>query len=368
MCGGQKRTRSWDVDVSLDELIEWDVLEQFMHDTHRDPSALAQQGLLHSLGCSASRGAGGLGDTGHSLPGPCAYSGAQPCDGDAFFAMAMCGGSTGSSVAQQHAAGPLRHEVPGGLNAASLAHTFYASSQHYVPVFSGQVRSQPLPMERSVSWGAELLPFVMGDDQSGAHAHTLMDTAALREDSLPPHADGRVVVVVGGGGGRGGRLHKQRFVWTADLHRRFEAAVNQLGIGQAKPQAISLLMACEGQGAPTRQNIKSHLQKYRLLMQKRKNTDCGAVADEATTTNGGAYTSEACNPHCDFNQHFARQEMNLKVQMELQTKLHRQLLVQRQVAPLPSPAHRRRGERGCVWGGRPTCSPLLTACSTLPSA
>ena len=34
-------------------------------------------------------------------------------------------------------------------------------------------------------------------------------------------------------------------------YRRFEAAVNTLGIDQAKPQAISQLMNCEGEGAPT---------------------------------------------------------------------------------------------------------------------
>ena len=63
---------------------------------------------------------------------------------------------------------------------------------------------------------------------------------------------------------------KQRFVWTPDLHCRFEAAVHKLGVAHAKPQAIRRLMGCDGEeNAPTRQNIKSHLQKYRLMMQKR---------------------------------------------------------------------------------------------------
>merc|ERR1719311_1376980 len=75
--------------------------------------------------------------------------------------------------------------------------------------------------------------------------------------------------------------NKQRFVWTAELHHRFEAAVNTLGIDHAKPQAISQLMNCEGEGAPTRQNIKSHLQKYRLLMQKR-------ARQQQATSQGGA--------------------------------------------------------------------------------
>ena len=62
---------------------------------------------------------------------------------------------------------------------------------------------------------------------------------------------------------------KTRFVWSAELHARFEEAVAKLGIDRAKPQAISLLMGVEGDNAPTRQNIKSHLQKYRLLVKKR---------------------------------------------------------------------------------------------------
>ena len=59
---------------------------------------------------------------------------------------------------------------------------------------------------------------------------------------------------------------KQRFVWSPDLHHRFEVAVAELGIDQAKPQAIAQLMDVHGENAPTRQNIKSHLQKYRLHM------------------------------------------------------------------------------------------------------
>ena len=63
---------------------------------------------------------------------------------------------------------------------------------------------------------------------------------------------------------------KQRFVWSPELHQRFEAAVAELGLDAAKPQAIAQLMDLHGENAPTRQNIKSHLQKYRLHMQKRR--------------------------------------------------------------------------------------------------
>ena len=33
-------------------------------------------------------------------------------------------------------------------------------------------------------------------------------------------------------------MQKRRFVWTADLHSRFEAAVNALGLDNAKPKSI----------------------------------------------------------------------------------------------------------------------------------
>ena len=68
-----------------------------------------------------------------------------------------------------------------------------------------------------------------------------------------------------------GQEKKARFVWTPDLHHRFETAVHRLGVAQAKPQAIRQLMGCDTEDEPpTRQNIKSHLQKYRLLVQKQQ--------------------------------------------------------------------------------------------------
>ena len=61
---------------------------------------------------------------------------------------------------------------------------------------------------------------------------------------------------------------KHRYVWPPDVHRRFEHAVAQLGLKNAKPQAILDLMNMHGDNAPTRQHIKSHLQKYRIHLVK----------------------------------------------------------------------------------------------------
>jgi len=227
-------------------------------------------------------------------------------------------------------------------NAATLAQSLYAGWQQGPATMPLQL--QALPMERGVSWGAELLPFITEEAAS-----SLMDPSALDSPTRaepPLMSAGMDIIASGGSGGEDGcgsrSMHKQRFVWTGELHRRFEAAVNTLGIDAAKPQAISQLMNCEGEGAPTRQNIKSHLQKYRLLMQKRSRQGGGSGGASSSITDNprdasplgcfGTVDSERrTDVQTELEQHIANQEMNLKRQMELQTKLHRHMLVQRQL-------------------------------------
>ncbi|XP_074287072.1 two-component response regulator ORR24-like isoform X2 [Silene latifolia] len=58
---------------------------------------------------------------------------------------------------------------------------------------------------------------------------------------------------------------KPRVVWSVDLHRKFVAAVNQLGLDKAVPKKILELMNVE---KLTRENVASHLQKYRLYLKR----------------------------------------------------------------------------------------------------
>ncbi|XWS72602.1 hypothetical protein CRYUN_Cryun02cG0054100 [Craigia yunnanensis] len=58
---------------------------------------------------------------------------------------------------------------------------------------------------------------------------------------------------------------KPRVVWSVELHRKFVAAVNQLGLDKAVPKKILDIMNV---GGLTRENVASHLQKYRLYLKR----------------------------------------------------------------------------------------------------
>lgn len=58
---------------------------------------------------------------------------------------------------------------------------------------------------------------------------------------------------------------KPRVVWSVDLHQKFVSAVNTLGIDKAVPKRILELM---DQKNLTRENVASHLQKYRLYLKR----------------------------------------------------------------------------------------------------
>ncbi|XP_022869364.1 two-component response regulator ARR2-like isoform X2 [Olea europaea var. sylvestris] len=60
-------------------------------------------------------------------------------------------------------------------------------------------------------------------------------------------------------------LKKPRVVWSVELHQQFVNAVNQLDIDKAVPKKILELMNVPGL---TRENVASHLQKYRLYLRR----------------------------------------------------------------------------------------------------
>ncbi|XP_015892852.3 two-component response regulator ARR18 isoform X2 [Ziziphus jujuba] len=67
-------------------------------------------------------------------------------------------------------------------------------------------------------------------------------------------------------------------VWSVELHRKFVAAVNQLGLETAVPMKIIALMNVKGL---TSENVASHLQQYRSYLKRLNNMQaqyCGKAA------------------------------------------------------------------------------------------
>ncbi|XP_022572467.2 two-component response regulator ARR2 isoform X1 [Brassica napus] len=60
-------------------------------------------------------------------------------------------------------------------------------------------------------------------------------------------------------------LKKPRVVWSVELHQQFVAAVNHLGVDKAVPKKILEMMNVQGL---TRENVASHLQKYRIYLKR----------------------------------------------------------------------------------------------------
>ncbi|XP_073132710.1 two-component response regulator ORR26 isoform X2 [Henckelia pumila] len=96
---------------------------------------------------------------------------------------------------------------------------------------------------------------------------------------------------------------KARVVWTVDLHQKFVTAVNQIGLSKVGPKKILDLM-----GVPwlTRENVASHLQKYRLYLSRLQKENelkivFSGVKNSATTSKDPA--ENVCLESSDANIH-----------------------------------------------------------------
>lgn len=94
---------------------------------------------------------------------------------------------------------------------------------------------------------------------------------------------------------------KQRRCWSPELHRRFVNALQQLGGSQAAtPKQIRELMQVDGL---TNDEVKSHLQKYRLHTRRLPASTTAAPANQSVVVLGGLWmpqdqygeSSKACN-------------------------------------------------------------------------
>ncbi|KAL5211709.1 hypothetical protein ABZP36_022556 [Zizania latifolia] len=140
----------------------------------------------------------------------------------------------------------------------------------------------------------------------------------------------------GGGAGAVGagvvlsRDPKPRLRWTPDLHERFVEAVTKLGgPDKATPKSVLRLMGMKGL---TLYHLKSHLQKYRLGKQNKKDT--GLETSRAFSAHGINFSSAAppTIPSAE-NNNMGETPLtdSLRYQIEVQRKLYEQLEVQKKL-------------------------------------
>ncbi|XP_022746494.1 transcription factor HHO6-like isoform X2 [Durio zibethinus] len=82
---------------------------------------------------------------------------------------------------------------------------------------------------------------------------------------------------------------KQRRCWSPELHRRFVNALQQLGGSQATPKQIRELMQVDGL---TNDEVKSHLQKYRLHTRRLPPSTTNAANQSVVVLGSGLWMSQ----------------------------------------------------------------------------
>ncbi|KAK8966850.1 Myb family transcription factor APL [Platanthera guangdongensis] len=116
---------------------------------------------------------------------------------------------------------------------------------------------------------------------------------------------------------------KPRLRWTVELHDRFADAVNQLGgPDKATPKTIMRVMGVKGL---TLYHLKSHLQKFRLGKQPHKEFN-EHNKDALEMHRNGASSSGFMSRNMTEN---AQTTEALRMQLEVQRRLHEQLEVQK---------------------------------------
>ncbi|CAL4946069.1 unnamed protein product [Urochloa decumbens] len=96
-----------------------------------------------------------------------------------------------------------------------------------------------------------------GFEERGLFMRADSDCMRKRKDVDKDHADQD--------SSDGATVKKARVVWSVDLHQKFVNAVNQIGFDKVGPKKILDLMNVPGL---TRENVASHLQKYRLYLSR----------------------------------------------------------------------------------------------------
>lgn len=98
---------------------------------------------------------------------------------------------------------------------------------------------------------------------------------------------------------------KARVVWTLELHQQFVNAVNSLGVDKAVPKRILDLMGVHGL---TRENVASHLQKYRLYLKRLQSVQAEQAGAERRS-GGGRHAQQQQQQHAQQQQREGQQSL-----------------------------------------------------------
>lgn len=131
---------------------------------------------------------------------------------------------------------------------------------------------------------------------------------------------------------------KPRLRWTPDLHERFVDAVTKLGgPDKATPKSVLKLMGLKGL---TLYHLKSHLQKYRLGQQSKKQNSSQVKIDSNSSRNSFSRYSLHCSEASTSGTSLSSGNYDLgdvpitealRCQLDIQSKLQEQIEVQQRL-------------------------------------
>ncbi|KAJ6327065.1 hypothetical protein OIU78_014027 [Salix suchowensis] len=156
-----------------------------------------------------------------------------------------------------------------------------------------------------------------------------MEKTTFGDGGSYPYENGVVVMT---------RDPKPRLRWTADLHDRFVDAVTKLGgPDKATPKSVLRLMGLNGL---TLYHLKSHLQKYRIGQQARRQNDTEQSKESRGTSyvnfSKGSSGTTTSSPRIDKEEGVVQNREipvaeALNCQIEVQKTLQEQLEVQKKL-------------------------------------